>query len=580
MDELYKFFTIEHWTPKCFLVQNDKIKKVLLYRFFFATTLSYVVDYILLLLFLMINQFDASEPLDSLNDILTNTFGSMYSFIIMLIARICIVSYGLILCKIHYLNPVCYRNRKDRIIGEFPLRCRLFFTIIFLSGYTSILYASFLDDETVNYWKLYSIFGIFCGIGFYFKRYNRPICRFQVPMMHFPLKNFLIQSWCLTLVETLQKAFVSTILFSIVCLPFTGCGCDGIEGYFHRCACVFTQPKLMLHGWLLSTLIRFKLEVIRKAYEHMLLSPLTLTCESEHLSWSDGITLYCLISDYIVEWNCRMQMRPRPMLRTVNGLAIPITAALDTSLLLGFRSLAAREFYDSMSGDMLKKLFVFKHFRKVPFYWNELAELLFNQLDDFMLRIRCCLNSDPLPNPCQALPKKVRKNNIRSLMAPPKEPTKMPSNCCCNYCCNNCWHQTGLEGYVYAFIGYLKQIGQAIRENILKLRSFLYRQLPELPSWVRYYIDIDPMAQLNHELQLGEPNVWILQAMARIFVRSAEECAFSLTDKDIARFFEILLNLEVQLAEVRRLEMKNRGKLCLTYVILNTAVRRCLYKML
>ncbi|XP_017127437.1 nucleoporin Ndc1 [Drosophila elegans] len=562
------------FVPQYFILLPRKIKKLLLYRFFFATLLCSWLDYQMLAIFLCINLFEVRRPLLSLKEILGWTLFSVYTSIMMLVIRMCMVGYGLILCHIHYVNPRCYPNRILRIVNELPIRICLFLSILSISITSSWLYGSFVDLIYGNYllggsWYYLMTFGCFSGISYFLKHHGRCLKRFPLPIVHLDMKECLLQIWCDQLKRSGKQAFVPTLLFTLIYWPCMGYyETTEIKGVITGFTVIIMEPTRLFKGWFLSTLILAKLHMVQEVFGLIMQRQLVLINDSRRLHEYLDINLSNLILARFQYFLCMMRMKPMPIDKQRCNLSLPIAMALDTTEMYGFRLLAARDFYAAMSGSLCSELLNQPLDCKRNRSWSELRDVILETVDDFVGRIESCLETAPRIKICSLLKhQNPVKSGIRSLVkttAPPQQrqcgcfqKCQPPEECLC--LCN---------------------LGKHIYERTLSFWNCLMLRLPGILQWYRYFYDPIPMAKLNHELRCGEPLVWALQGLVCICVRSKKEDRFGFIQSDLSRILTCLLKLEEKLIAAGERQVRERVKLCSSHDRLIMAVNRCLYKML
>ncbi|XP_017070873.1 nucleoporin Ndc1 [Drosophila eugracilis] len=563
------------FVPQYYLMLPRKIKKILLYRFLFATLLCSWMDYQILAIFLCVNLFEVRNPLISLNEILRWTLFSAYTSIFMLLIRLGIVGYGLMLCHVHYDNPHCYRYRLSRMVKEFPIRFLIFSSIISTSIVSSWLYASFVDliyenDSLGGSWYYLMTFGCFCGISYFHRQHGKCLKRFPLPIVHLNIRERLLEIGCYRLKNSGKEAFVPTLLFALIYWPCMGYWeSNKINGVITGYAVIITQPKQLFQGWLLCTLILAKLHVAREVYSLIMQRQLSLINDSRRLHEYLDINIIDLITERFQYFLCMMRMKPMPPDTQRYNLSLPIAMAVDTTEIYGFQLLAARDFYAAMTGSLCSELYKMKCFEKDR-NWDELLDVILEMVDNFLARMDSCMDRAPLTKVCNLLKNQVpKKTGIRPLVKP-----TLPPRGTCPICkrLHNCqklqqfWCFCNLQNY--------------LSDRKQRLGNFLWARLPVIPRYYHFWNDPDPMAQLNHELRCAEPLVWILQGLVSICVRSLKEDTFGYIQSDLSRILARLLNVEEKLITAQEIQARERRKLCGSHELLMLAVRRCLYKML
>ncbi|XP_016924623.3 nucleoporin Ndc1 [Drosophila suzukii] len=563
------------YVPQYFLSLPRKIKKLLLYRFLFATLLCSWLDYQMLAIFLCINLFEVRRPLVSLNEIIGWTLFSVYTTIIMLFIRLSMVGYGLVLCHVHYASPRWYKYKLLKIVNEFPIRICLFSWILSTTVVSSWLYASFVDLVDENYslggsWYYLMTFGCFCGMSYFHKHHGRCLRRFPLPIVHIDMKECLLQIWCNQLKCSGKEAFVPTLLYALIYWPYMGyLEATGFGGVITGFTVIITQPTRLFQSWLLSTLILAKLSIVREVYGLIMQRQLSLINDSRRLHEYLDINLFNMIVERFQYFICMMQMKPMPLDVQRYNLSLPIAMALDSAEIYGFQLLASRDFYAAMSGNLCSELFKQQCFKRNQ-NWNELCDVILEMADDFIARMESCLETAPRIKVCNLLKKQVpKKSQLRSLVKPTPALRRLSSICRGPPQCRTpeqIWCACNLRKYLH--------------DRILGHWNRLWLRLPAIPRYYNFFYDIDPLAKLNHELRCGEPLVWALQGLVCICVRSLKEDIFGYIQGDLCRILACLLKVEEKLITAEEMQVRERGKLCSSHDLLMLAINRCLYKML
>lgn len=541
-----------------------KIRMLLQYRFASACILGFWLEYNILAIFLGFQLFEVRRPLSSVRTILGWTLFSAYSTIMMALIQAGVAGYGFILCHLHYAYPRCYGSRMKRITQEFPIRFLMLCSILAITIVSSCLYASFVASvkgcsKPGATWDYLLILGCVSGI-FYFKtQHGSALRRFPLPVVRLGLQESILQMWWSLLKRSGKEACVPTILVSMILWPY-------MEGPFNGVKVLITEPGLLFRGWLLSSLVLAKLHMVRGLYGLIMQSQLTLNIELRCQDEPQDICLQNLFVEWIKYMICSMKRKPFAEKKTHFSLSLPISMALDGTQLYGFRMLAARDFYAEMSGSLWTELFAVKDMMNTNAHWEELREVLYKIINDFLVKMDSCLDTAPQAQICDLL---KRQKGIRSLSMSPKPPQRTRA---CPRSCENHTHEW--------CICYL---GPYLKKRIALFLGDIFKGLPELPNFFGCLFEIDKLAKLNYTLQCGEPLVWILQGLVCICVRSIKEDSFGLVQRDLSGVFETLVKVEEKLvaaAEVPVQTVDGNRKLCSSHKLLMLATNRCLFKML
>ncbi|KAH8324052.1 hypothetical protein KR074_011107 [Drosophila pseudoananassae] len=565
----------ENWMPKYLQVQPAKIRMTILYRFLLASVLCFVLDYLLLAMFLCLNFFDVRRPSSSLGQIFLWTFFSIYTSVIMLIIRAGTAGYGWLLCNIHYSDPVLHRNRRDRFADEWPLLFRMLSTLLFIAAMTSLLWASFVDTKETGY--LHTC-GLLCGVTYFVKSFEKDFTRFPMPMMQIKLHEAVINLWWRTLKRSGREAFSQTLRFSPIYWYLAG-----------RLGCTFTQTGLHFQGWLLSTLILTKLHMVRKVYALVMQGPLPLIIDSPQLHENPKTCLFQLVGGRVRHSYCTMQMVPSPRETQVNPMMLPLFMVLSAGRIHGFRLLAAREFYAAMSGKLCKELFVLKDVKNIHSNWKELRDIVISDIKEFLVRLQNCIQKfHPKGRIVEVktlraglrpeVEVKTPRAGLRPLVKP--SPKKLPI-------WRTARHEIPkpIEWYFLKSSHYfMKALRLFLVNKLIGFKRHLLEQLPAHEHLRRYFYEEDVLAELNHELRCGEHLVWTLQGLVCVFMRSLKEDRYGVVQGDLPLVFETLHKLEDQLNVATLLIHKHRCNCVRTsaasHELLVAAVKRCQCRML
>ncbi|XP_017053237.1 nucleoporin Ndc1 [Drosophila ficusphila] len=565
--------TITGFAPRYFVSLPRKIKKLLVYRFLFATLLCSWLDYQLLAIFLCINLFEVRRPLDSLNDILNWTLFSVYTATVMLLIRLSIVLYGLILCHVHYAIPQCYPNRMARIVSEFPQHFCLLSSILSITTASSWLYASFVEFIDKNYllggsWYYLMTFGCFIGISYFHKHHGRCLTRFSLPIVYLDMKECLLRMWLCQLKSSGKQAIVPTLLFALIYWPSMGYWESTVfDGLATGVQVIITQPTRLFQGWLLSTLTLAKLCLVREVYGLIMQRKLSLVNDSRRLHEFLNPNLFTLILERWKNFTCIMRMKPMASNKPGNNFCLPVSMALDTPEIYGFQLLAARDFYVAMSGSLCSELYKIKC-STINRKWTELRDVILGSANEFLAGMDSCLESTPRIKISHLLKTKApQKPGLRFLVKPPTR--QLPLRCRGHPNCQvleQTWCFCNLQQY------FLKRV--------FYYWNRIWSRMPVVLQWYCFLHDPVPLAKLNHVLKCAEPLVWSLQGLVCICVRSAKEDTFGYIQSDLESILKCLLNVQEKLISAEEMQMRELGKLCSSHDLLLKAINRCLYKML
>ncbi|KAH8285991.1 hypothetical protein KR054_000490 [Drosophila jambulina] len=534
-----------------------KIQKLLQYRFAFAVILGFLLDYKMLAIFLSFQFFEMRAPLNSLIVILQWTVFSIYTSAIMVIIRVGVAGYGLILCHLHYAYPRCYGSKMKRIINEFPIHFSLLFSILSVAVSSSWLYASFVDPVEGYYQQ---ILGCVSGI-FYFKtQHGLTLQRFPLPIVRVGLPESILQVLWPSLKRSGREALEPTILFSMIFWPY-------MSSIFNGLKMITTEPGILFRGWLVNTLILAKLHMVRELFGLIMQRQLPLSIDLRCQDTREDICLQNLIEEWIKHFICRVKQQTWVENKPRYSLSLPISSALDSTHLYGFRMLAARDFYAEMSGSFWIKLFAIEDMRNTSAYWEELRQVLHKIINDFLDKMDSCLDTAPRAQICDLL---KRQTGIRSLIDPKR---KRPQTiCCCQWICQT--HPT------YSIMLHTRNF---LSDRFSFCSEHFFKSFPVLQNLCNSLIEIDKLAKLNHVLEYGEPLVWILQGLVCICARSLKEDNFGIVQRDISWVFEVLIKVEGKLMAATEVPVqtdRKNGKLCPSHKLLMLATNRCLFRML
>ncbi|XP_020815925.1 uncharacterized protein LOC110189977 [Drosophila serrata] len=534
-----------------------KIQKLLQYRFVFAFILGCLLDYLMLGIFLGFELFQVRKPLDSLVETLDWTLFSLYASTMMIIIRAGMAGYGLVLWHMHYAYPRCNGTLMKRIIYEFPIHFSLLFTIMSVAISTSWLYASFVKPAE----GYYHLLGCLSGICYFKTHHNLTLQRFPFPIVRLSLLESILQMWSLFNRSQIE-AFKPTVIFTLLFWPY-------MENIFKGLKVVIVEPRIFLRGWLVNALILAKLNIAREIYGLIMQRQLPLIIELRCQDIGEDICLQSLIMEYITQllWREEEEEQPLEDKNTSYGLSLSISNALDSTHLYGFRMLAARDFYAEMSGNLWNKLFTLEDMKNTNDYWEELREVIYKIINDFVEQMDSCLDTAPRAQICDLL---KRKTGIRPLIKP--EAKRPQGLCCC--------HSIPQRRPIDSFVCYLKD---HFRKQFFLISVHVFKSFPVIPNMYDSLFEIDKLAKLNQALECGEPLVWILQGLVCICARSLKKDTFGILQRDIPWVFKVLIKVEGKLlaaAEVPVQTERGNEKLCSSHKLLMLATNRCLFRML
>ncbi|XP_034659713.1 nucleoporin Ndc1 [Drosophila subobscura] len=562
------------WLPNYVEEIPDKIWNLLLSRYYTATLLCIFFDFLLLFYSCSLSYLRGLPE------------GTLLVFVpLLIVVQPGVAAYGLLLCLIHNKQPISYRTRLQRMCCQMPLRLRLLGIILSVSILTSWLYSRFMNIFG-DYWppKYLLIHGCCCGFAYFLAEHGMHLRRFSLIGLDVGLhiwqsiyeSTFTSHKMRLVVVTTFASVLIQSCYGNLVLDDNWGQG--------------WSAGK-MFWAWLLTTLVLSKLHMIKNLYEMVMQQqlPLKLKPRKENASYMERLW------EPIVLWVCRQQMCQVP--EGMTELQLSFYMALDVECLFGFRLLAASEFYEasySQSDPLCATIF-----SPIQLHtsWLNLRELIMGMVDEFLANMKNALEDN------QRL-EKTPKNGLRDATRPSttKRAQNMPKcplfrdqlihgnlkfrfrtvgapSCQPIKLCPTCARPSEpIEGIVLQ-LNEMCQCPNELQMLVIWCRG-IWECLHVLPATVHYFCDTNPMEKINHVLRHAEHLDDVLRGLVRICIRSLKEDNCRLTEPDLGRFLEALLQVEQHLYAARDLQISRGGRLCGTHQKLIEGIEHCMFSML
>ncbi|EDW60614.2 nucleoporin Ndc1 [Drosophila virilis] len=509
---------------------NSMIGRLLLNRYLFATWLCYLTEYQLLAIFLLYQRFDIAHPIECLSELFDWIVFSYYTMARMQLLGVHVAIYGLLLCRIHERLPACHSSRQVRMRQELPIKLCLL-TVLISLGYCSCwLYLKYMDELNVDVDVSYTghfllMNGAFCGLAYFLSehsKFNSEVWPLPIVRMNHATTEWL--SWQhFEFRSTLPRIMLYTIIFAAIYWPNMNGDREASWQLFRLSNC-------------LTMLITLKLYAIKRVF---------------------GMVMHC-------ELPLTVQQKQDQRLPLVMALS------LDCQL-YGFQMQAARDFYmlvSSSSGEQCELFQLQGNLRRLPKNWQALRDVLLGRITLFTLQLKNCLE---IPKPqCQQAVKSAYPG-LRPLAAKPK-PSRYWSRRCGDRqppC------QPLYKSLLISPMRLLCHLRNKLQSCQLKEKLTCYCQC-RLPFQARR--PIEPR-QLEHELCLGRPLVWLIPGLVAICVRSLEEDKHGSLHMDLEAIFQSLVDLDRQIGLVRELLLRQQQEPCLTLDMISQSTTRALNSM-
>lgn len=486
------------WIFTRHLALDPALHRVLLLRFLFALTLSCLMEYALLIMFLLMVRMELEQPMRWLGEVINWTIYSFQACAFIQLQMLLVAGYGILLYHQQHMVAPCHGSWEKRLEQQLPLMMCYFTIIGCLSSCSTFFYAGFVDQlmpyvegQLGKDWYFVQYNGLICGIIYFLQEHLKPGGVWPLPVLHW---YRFIRIWprCAHLQQPLYSSVVATLVSAILFLP---------SGKDLSCQC-----RLLSVCVYLNMLVVLQLLLIKQIFGEVMLRKLPLVVILEKLPECGK----CLLEQQL-----------------------PLMLALQLDCPFGLQLQLAKDFHDLMSkSKACKFLQLFQQQACVRKTWPQLRDMLIKRMNRFKEHLEQSMRAascnpcqqqppaQPIPEPCS--PPRTCFTGLRPLVQPVE--TVFP---------------TSLWSYRY---GYdppscptpSPRHNQALMQFLCRLRCLLL-------LWKNL---LDPLPIPEHGLYEVESFMWLLKALVCICVRSVKLKKCSALHKDMERIFGLLVELE------------------------------------
>lgn len=499
---------------------DASLQRVLVSRFLFALTVNCLMEYELLILFVLLVRVELEQPRRWLGEVMDWTVYSFQACGFIQFQLLLVACYGILLCHQQHMVAPCHGSWQERLEQQLPLKMCYFTVISGLSSCSTFFYAGYVDElmpdvegQLGNDWYFVQYSGLICGIIYFLQQHLKPQSTgvWPLPVLRW---NRIICIWprCAQLQQALYASLMATLVSAILLLPSN-------EGDL-SCQCCLLSVSVYL-----NMLVVLQLLLIKQIFGEVMLRQLPLV------------------------------VIPVPLAECEKGLheqQLPLTLALELDCPFGLQLQLAKDFHDLMSNSgACKFLQLFQQqgcVAKTPENWLQLRHVLFKRINRFKKRLENSLQSmrvasctppeQPVPEPCS--PPQTSYAGLRPLVQS-VETVSLTSLCSRRY------------GYDPPSCRSLCKYKEALSQFLCQLRclQLLWQNL------------LDPLPTPERCLCEAHAFVWLLKGLVRICVRSVQLKHCSALHKDMEKIFGIFMELE-QLTHAYRDLSPDKGCPCIS----------------
>ncbi|XP_030373052.1 nucleoporin Ndc1 [Scaptodrosophila lebanonensis] len=515
------------------------IRKLILWRYIYATWLCACLEYVLLGLFLVVVHFEMGNTSDWIKQVFTNTLCSIYTWTLMQGLHVGVGIYGLLLFKMHNKRPIYYATRMERIIRELPRKLTILAVLLYVGFYSGFFYSRFAED--LKFISLY--YGLFCGLHYFMRVHRRRHVFPKLPIARFGLRISVKWICWNSALLALRETFLPALFFCVCYFFFTT---------------FLNKPQTWIYTWSAGVLITAKLHIVRQIYDVVLNLKLPLVIEKglhPNGSQSQNICLRTMIWELLKQWICDpFNENPQCGIEETQ-LRLTLSEALSTKFLYGFQLQAAKDFYDIVScydSPKCREIFQLNRCMKAP--WSELRDVILEMLDEFIKNMEACCPQPSMSKQQKSLGEMLRHSErqarlylgMRPLVPPFPKFTLTKHYPGQEHRCLNMKNPQPYPSDLWAFlremVSWMNNAAKIILENYVCSS----RRLEQL-------FKSNVCSRANHELRCAQPLILIIQGLATVCERSLTEDKYGVVQSDLKRIFEILINVEQQLINAHEL---------------------------
>ncbi|KAH8318815.1 hypothetical protein KR074_006731, partial [Drosophila pseudoananassae] len=543
---------------------SNACKLLLLGRCLRAVLMSAAIQFLLLLVFLLLVNFQLLRPLDWVS----GTVGlicSWYTWFASIPLLAAVVVYGVALCQQHLVErPYCptryrwilhYGPRKVFFLGAHLLVGFLtawLYTGYLQTDYRHLTYKCYGEDCVSGYHVYMLGMGLAAGCFYFVSMHKRQEVSIKFPIVEQTrgekirelIYATLARSLVRSVVPTLSYTVVFRILGRLVCLKLSHILDVNMDERMEGLFGVVTNVKLLFYGWLLTAQILSNMHLMRSFYGILLCEDLPLVISKQKAAFASEqeVTL-------------------------VSGLGV-----LNVYIV---QCLAANIFYKlAMRKDSKQRAEIFQLTEpgNRPANWRALCDQCLvilgsftDELIESMQKISVLKGAQnlPLPQTIDSTSTSVmaerlllrqynQMHGIRPISSPPRPAFDQPA-----------------DG--------IRHVPNWCERVSTQLEQSLHRFVNRVPGIV--YLFSEPEGcKTNFLLTNSQHVVYITQALSQICVASINEDRYGVVQNDLPAIIKVINKLRVELDKLNSV-MGNIRAPSSEFNVLRSAVRRSLYKI-
>lgn len=473
------------WIFSRHLELHPSVRRLLLSRFMIALSVCCLLEYELLVMFVLVVRLELLHPMKCLCEVIDWTIYSFHACSFVQLQLLLVAAYGLLLCHQQHILATCHGTWLQRIEQILPLKLCFFFAIGCLCGFTSFFYAGFVDNLLPDVegqlglgWYFVQFNGLLCGAIYFLREHLLPSCG----LWHLPVLccDELMYYWPRR--EHLQQALAPSITATLASVTFL------LPDVDFGCKC-----SLLWICAYLNVLLVLQLLFVKQTFGKVMLRKLPLVIVATPTT------------------SCKCLKEPQ----------LPMMQVLDAECPFGFQLQVAKDFYHKMANTRdreFQQLFEVKGcVPKTPPNWLQLRQVLIKRINRF---IRLNYKSAPptlAPIQLPYNPPTYSPGGLRRL-AVPGPPDLLsrrygydPPACVPRPKCNN----------IFLKLPCLWRLVQLLYKNPL-----------------------DALLQQTNPLCEGESLLWLVKGLVCICIRSLQLKCSNVLLKDMEYIFGLLLEVE------------------------------------
>lgn len=500
-------FTFTMWIFTRYLELDKSVRRVLISRFLFALTLNCLLEYELLIMFVLFMRMELLNPVRWLSEVMDWTLYSFQACTFIQLQMLLVTCYGVLLYHQQHMVGPYHGSWQQRLEQQLPLKLCFLSVIMGLSSCSTYFYAGYVDQLMLGVhgqlgadWCFVQYNGVICGITYFLLQHLQPAGVsgiWPLPVVRF---TQLISIWPRR--EHLRQALYTSLMATSVSASFWL--------QFDREFCC--QCHLLGLGVYLNMLLVLQLLLVKRIFGEVMLHQLPL------------VVVEATYDEYAT-W--------------LHELQLPLMLTLDLDFPFGLQQQLVKDFHDLMANsedcEFLQLFQLQDCIPRNPVNWLQLRHVLFKRINRFKKHWKNCVQAmraatsdQPLQLQCvpeqQLVPASAQPSfaGLRPLVQPDNDGATIKT----------LWSRR--YGYDPPVCQPISPCSQAIWKLICQVR-FL--------QMIRQNLS-DPLPAPEHCLCEAHSFVWLLRGLVRICIRSVQLKQCKALYKDMEHIFSLLIELE------------------------------------